>query len=381
MSLDCAEVRWLIEHPEALARADELPLTKKSMLADSSAMRAEFGDMGRAVLEAAQARRSTEGKLPSTWVLSSEAAQQATPFAVAQLRAQRLAKSAPGTPVHDVTCSIGTEVAAMTAAGIDVIGSDLDISRLLMARHNAPAPYLQADALTPVTHGRIIVADPARRAGGRRITRPEDLLPSLPDLVAAWPGHEMAIKCAPGLDFSEWEGEVALTSVDGGVKEACLCTPGLATSGVQRSAWVIRDQVVNKYDDAMSDHCPAGPVGAYIVDPDGAVVRAGLVRQYAAAHGLWQLDERIAHLTGDAIPAGESGFEVLAQVPVKKVRQELQARNCGAVEILVRGVDLNPDTLRKQWKLRGDIQLAVIISRIGKSAVAFICGPRQFNTG
>ena len=26
-------------------------------------------------------------------------------------------------------------------------------------------------------------------------------------------------------------------------------------------------------------------------------VRAGLVRHYAAAHGLWQLDERIAHLT------------------------------------------------------------------------------------
>lgn len=379
MSLSIDEVRWLIAHPHALDEASELPLTKKSMLADSAALRQEYGDIGRAVLEVAEARRSTAGKLPGEWVISSEAAQQATPYSVATMRALRLVRD--GRPVHDVTCSIGTEVSALIDVGVPAMGSDLDFARLLMAQHNAPAPYAQADALTPVTSGHIIVADPARRAGGRRIARPEDLLPALPDLVEAWAGHDMAIKCAPGLDFSEWTGEVAVTSVDGGVKEACLYTPGLAEPGVSRSAWVIRGQSVDKYNDAMPDHCEVKPVGAYIIDPDGAVVRAGLVRHYAAAHGLWQLDERIAHLTGDAIPVGESGFEVLAQVPVKKVRQELQARNCGAVEILVRGVDLNPDMLRKQWKLRGDVQLAVIISRIGKTAVAFICRERQFNAG
>ncbi|HJG57836.1 MAG TPA: SAM-dependent methyltransferase, partial [Corynebacterium xerosis] len=106
----------------------------------------------------------------------------------------------------------------------------------------------------------------------------------------------------------------------------------------------------------------------------------------------WQLDERIAHLTGDAIPAGASGFEVLEQVPLKKVRQALAARECTAVEILVRGVDANPDALRRQWKLGGGkkagkagkgggASLGVVVTRIGAGATAFVCRQRQWGPG
>ena len=138
----------------------------------------------------------------------------------------------------------------------------------------------------------------------------------------------------------------------------------------------------------MPDDCGAGDAGRFIIDPDGAVVRAGLVRHYAAAHGLRQLDERIAHLTGDAIPPGASGFEVLEQVPLKKVRTRLAARKCASAEILVRGVDANPDALRKQWKLGAakkgggkGAALGVVVTRIGSSASAFICGQRQWGPG
>ena len=134
---------------------------------------------------------------------------------------------------------------------------------------------------------------------------------------------------------------------------------------------------VQTYDDTMPDDIDVRAAGRYIIDPDGAIVRAGLVRHFAAAHGLWQLDERIAHLSGDALPQGIAGFEVIEQVSLKQVRKALAALDCGSVEILVRGVAVNPDALRKQWKLKGSRALAVVVTRIGRSATAFICQPRQ----
>ena len=409
MSLSPGEVRALLADPDLAAAASGLELSDASLFSDLAHLKASAGEMARAVVELERARRSTAGKLPGWWLLDSDSAQQATHSAIARSRADRLARAvadgvAPG--VHDVTCSIGAEIAPLAEAGVTVLGTDLDHARALMARHNAPDAHIAvADALAPVSEGLIIVADPARRAGGRRIPRPEDLLPPLPDLIDAWRGpsarvrHEMAIKCAPGIDYSEWEGEAAVTSVDGGVKEVCLYTPGLAgrpVAGaggvVKRSAQLLRtrgpEQASELYDDSMPDDCGAGDAGRFIIDPDGAVVRAGLVRHYAAAHGLRQLDERIAHLTGDAIPAGASGFEVLEQVPLKKVRTTLAARKCASAEILVRGVDANPDALRKQWKLGAakkgggkGAALGVVVTRIGSSATAFICGQRQWGPG
>lgn len=416
MSLSSTEVRALLADPGLAGAAADLELSDASLLADLTHLRESLGEsaeLARAVVELERARRSTAGKLPGWWLLDSDSAQQATHAAVARARAERLTTAvgegvAPG--VHDVTCSIGAEIAALTehradsaAGAFPVLGSDLDMARVLMARHNAPdAHVVVADALAPVSEGMIIVADPARRAGGRRIPRPEDLLPPLPDLIDAWRGpgvrvaHEMAVKCAPGIDYSEWEGEAAVTSVDGGVKEVCLYTPGLAAAPlgnagdvVTRSAHLLRTRgdgtVGERYDDTMPDDCGVGDAGRWIIDPDGAVVRAGLVRHYAAAHGLRQLDERIAHLTGDAIPPGASGFEVLEQVPLKKVKRALAARGCASAEILVRGVDVNPDVLRRQWKLGGakkggakGAQLGVVITRIGATGTAFVCGQRRW---
>lgn len=88
------------------------------------------------------------------------------------------------------------------------------------------------------------------------------------------------------------------------------------------------------------------------------------------------LDERIAYLTGDRIPVGRTGFEVLEQVPLKRLKAALAAHGAGGVEILVRGVDVDPDQLRKKLKLKGKKQMAVVCTRIGRTGVAVICGPR-----
>lgn len=376
MTFSVAEARFLAANADAISAVEpEIALTKSSVFADRAVLDQHFGDYARAVSALIAARRAAAGKFPALWLTDADAAQQATPARVAGVRAARIAE-AGAQMVHDVTCSVGSEAPAFRQRGIAWMGSDLDMPRLIMARHNLgqEAWLAQADALRPVTSDGVVVADPARRAGGRRITDPAQLLPPLPDLLDAHAGREMAVKCAPGIDYSGWDGLVSVVSVDGGVKEACLYTPGLA-GGVRREAVVLREveeRVTDLDDDTVETTAPQ----RYIIDPDGAVVRAGLVRGWAARHELSMLDEHIAYLTGEQIPAGYSGFPFLEAVPLRALKKVLASHGAGSVEILVRGVDVDPDQLRKKLKLRGKAQMAVVIARIGDQAVAHVCEPR-----
>jgi hypothetical protein len=318
---------------------------------------------------------------PSHWLFTDDALQQATAQAVAAHRARRLA----GATVHDVTCSVGTELASLRATAGFVVGSDIDEVRLAMARHNVgDLPLCRADALRPITRDAVVLADPARRGSGRRRFDPSDYIPPLDSLLDVYRDRDFVVKCAPGIDFAEinrlgFAGEIEVTSLDGSVREACLWSSGLAEAGVHRRATMLNGP--EQITDAEPDDCSVAPAGRWIVDPDGAVVRAGLVRHYAARYGLWQLDPDIAYLSGDRLPEGVRGFEVLEELGFseKRLRHALAAHDAGAVEILVRGVDIDPDALRKRLKLRGSVAVSVVVTRIGSGtasrATAFICRP------
>ncbi|MBS9533990.1 class I SAM-dependent methyltransferase [Mycobacterium sp. M1] len=373
-----------------LAEVATFALTDATRVADVTALRTRFGDRVPALVETTLLRRRAAAKLGESaaehWLFTDDALQQASAAPVARHRAQRIATAAPGAAVHDVTCSIGTECVALSEVMAPVLGSDIDPIRLAMARHNLGerAGLVRADALHPVSRDTVVVADPGRRSGGRRRFDPADYQPALDRLLDVYLDRDLVVKCAPGIDFDQigrlgFHGEIELTSWRGSVREACLWSPRLTEPGVRRRAVILdRDEQLT---DADPDDCDVAPVGRWIVDPDGAVVRAGLVRHYAARYGLWQLDPDIAYLSGDTLPVGVRGFEVLEQLPYseKRLRQALVAADCGACEILVRGVNADPDVLRRRLRLRGSASLSVVLTRIGTAAaaraIAFVCRP------
>ncbi|MQA08051.1 MAG: class I SAM-dependent methyltransferase [Pseudonocardiaceae bacterium] len=366
---------------DALRGCARLPLSADSRLSDVAAARRIAGERyAAAVLETVLLRRKATAKLSELsdvddWLFTDQALQQATAWPVAVHRAARFT----GRDVHDVTCSIGVDLAALAREANVCLGSDVDTVRLAMARHNVgPGPtLLRADALRPVSRGTAVFADPARRdAGGRRRWRTDDFLPPLDDLAGTYAGRELAVKCAPGVDRAAvpWAREMEVVSLDGQVREACLWAGELASAGSRASvlrttgtAWTITD--------AEPDDCPVREPGEWIVDPDGAVVRAGLVRHYAARHGLGQLDERIAYLTGDAPPPGVRAFRVLeyGKYTEKALRAALRRHGVGRLEILVRGLDVDPNTLRPRLKLSGDAEATVVLTRIGRTPTVFLC--------
>lgn len=413
MSFSSAEISFLSVHLADIADwASSRSWTSRATIANQQAARSEFGDYGRAVVELITAQRTADHKFRGgafrRYLMDNESAQQATPWQVAAHRAAEIARRwGSGVVVYDATCSIGTEGLELappaepegrtapttsTAPGAaenmlgGYVGADLDGARLLMARHNLRtsgrrAWLVRADATMPIAQkADVVIADPARRAGGRRLSRVEDLHPPLPALLEAHRHGPLAVKCAPGIDYSEWNGTVAVFSVGGAVKETCLYTPEWyrQEGGWRREAIVLdKDGRATRYTDATPDtEDLCGPPGRFIIDPDGAIVRAGVVQDFARRHGLWMLDPRIAYVTGDAIPPGCSGMEIIEQVPLKRLREAMTRHDAGSAEIMARGVQIDPDQLRKKLKLRGSQPRAVVITRLGRSAVAFVCHAR-----
>jgi hypothetical protein len=314
--------------------------------------------------------------------------------AVAHHRARRL--TAAGVRVHDVTCSVGTELLGLAAALPLAVGSDLDPVRLAMARANLaaaglPERLLRADARTATTRGLLRYADPARRtAAGRRL--PAALtVPTVAELDAASP-EPAVLRVPPGLDYEALArpGEVEIVSLDGGTREAVLWPPGLA--GVARRATVLTTSrasadgagggdpvTLEQVTSEDPDDVPVTGVQEYLVDPDGAVVRAHLVRHWAARHGLAQLDARLAYLTGPVPPPGVRAFRVLDEAPWRErtVADWCRRDGIGTLEIKQRGTQVVPDELRRRLRpaLTGPTTASatLVLARVGQQARAYWC--------
>ena len=380
---NAADVDYLLSAAgaDALSGGDHLTLSPQTMLGDLTRLRRAAGEHAAAVAETIRLRRSAVSKLGAAagkWLLTDEALQQASPQLVAEHRAERL----QGLGVHDVTCSIGSDLASLAVQCPITLGSDIDPVRARMAAYNlrdSAAWCVVGDALRPVSRHLLPYADPARRTvGGRRITS-ADTVPSVADLDRAWAHRPPVLRVPPGIDYDGLSrpGEVEIVSLDGSAREAVLWPSELATVGRRASVLSSSGGGYQLTDDEPDD-VPVADPGRWIVDPDPAVVRSHLVRHFAARHGLWQLDPHLAYLTGDVRPPVGRAFEIIdsARFREKTVASWLLAAGAGTVEIKVRGLDVDPDALRQRLRpaLKGPkaITRTVILARVGSGQAAYL---------
>jgi SAM-dependent methyltransferase len=379
---------------EAYADADGDPMAAASALARAAGD--EAGERRAAALTQVSLRVRAVAKLGEDalrmW-FTPDGLEQATRARVAAHRAARLAAAAPASVV-DLGCGIGGDLVPCARAGLLVAGVDTDPLRVAVARANLaalelPGAVQEADATTLDLGGfGAVVHDPARRGGTGRRFRPEDWTPpwSFADALLRRDSPPAVVTVAPGVphDLVPDGVEAEWVSEGGEVKEAALWSPTLATC--LRRATVIGTGGLATLTDEDDPHHgapetdrPVRGLGGYLYEPDGAVIRAGLVTAVAAGVDGGLLDPRIAYVTSDGAyrTPFARGYRVLERFPYreKALRQALRERGVGTLTIKKRGLDVDPDALRLRLHLRGDAQATVVLTRIGGAATAVLVSP------
>lgn len=362
-------------------------------------------ELATAVVQQTQLRfkaRAKFGPFADSMVFTQAGLEQATRLNIAGLHAQRFTRAGIK-KVADLGCGIGADSLALASAEIEVTAVELDeITAAATTLNLMPWPnarVVNTDAMSFDLEGFDGVwLDPARRttdtSGTSRIFDPEAFSPPLSFVEKlADSGMAVGVKMGPGIPHEAIPGncEVQWVSVNGDVIEAALWFGQLARPNIRRAALVTNDQGAHEItspvdfdpDAALRGEVPVGPVPAYVYEPDGAVIRAGLIDELLKLTGGHLLDPHIAYF-GTESPVQTpfaKAYKVVNVRPyhIKNLRSWVKSENIGVLDIKKRGMDVTPEELRKVL-LAGTGKGAknkatLILTRLGEQRVAIEVEP------
>ncbi|MCM2426700.1 THUMP-like domain-containing protein [Streptomyces sp. RKAG337] len=347
-------------------------------LAEATRLRREHpAELVSAALGQARLRQRGEAKFGADayrMYFTPDGVEQATRTEVAEYRAECF-KALGVRRLADLCCGIGGDAIALARAGVAVLAVDRDPLTCAVARANAESLGLAdlievrcADVTEIATSGYdAVFVDPARRGGRGRIFDPEAYSPSLSWAVgAARQVPVAALKVAPGIPHEAVPDDAGAEwiSYRGDVKEAVLWfgkNPGSVSATLLPSAGTL-------WTGAPLPDPPAGPVGRYLYEPDGAVIRAHLVAEVAEQVGGRLIDETIAYITADELRPTPfaTAYEITDVLPfgLKKLKALLRQRGIGVAVIKKRGSAIEPEELRRKLKLEGPHSVTVFLTRV-----------------
>lgn len=394
--------------PEGWALLAELPPYDESAALSVSQSLRDQGhapELVSAALTQQRLRSRAEAKFgpfASQMLFTPDGLEQATRLTVSAHHAARYAR-AGARRVADLGCGIGGDALALAGLGLPVLAVERDEATAALATVNFMAfpevEVLCADALEVNLAERgidSVFADPARRADGRRIADPEQWSPALSRILALRDDVEaLGIKVAPGIDHAALpaDAHVQWVSMGGDVVEAGIWCGPLAVEGPGRSALVLPagdgPDVPGAHPIARTlrdpdCHDPSTPpvqlapltgvedLGTYIHEPDGAVIRAGLVAHLAERLEATPVGERIAYLSGDQLPESAlapfvRSWRVSEVLPLslKSLKARVREHSIGRLDIHKRGVPVAPEIVRSAVRPSGEAHETWIMTRIG----------------
>lgn len=360
-----------------------------------------------AVLTQSRLRTKAEGKFGEfarQMIFTQAGLEQSTRLPVAARHAERYLKAGIK-HVADLGCGLGADSMALASLDIRVTAVEQDETTAACATMNLiPFPnasVVHADATTLSLEGIDGVwLDPARRttstSGTRRIWDPEDFSPPLSFVESlAKSGRSVGVKMGPGIPHDSVPAgcEAQWVSVGGDVTEVALWFNAVRRPGVRRAALLLGAQgaaeITSEEDFDGGPVAPVGPVEGYLYEPDGAVIRAGLVADVALQLDGHLVDEHIAYICAASLrdtPFARA-YRILEVMPynVKALKSWVKDNAIGVLDIKKRGTSVTPEELRKQLLPGGKSSgknvakksATLVLTRIGEDRVAISVEPVQ----
>lgn len=327
------------------------------------------------------------GEFADRMLFTEPGLEQASRLRVAAVHARRFVESGVN-HIADLGCGIGGDALALAAVDLTVTAAEIDEVTAAIAAYNL-APFDRVRVLHRAAEDvdldgiDAVWLDPARRSvkGGTttRISDPAAYSPPLAFALELAQQRPVGVKLGPGTDrrVIPDDAEAQWVSVDGDVTELTLWTGALARPGVGRAALVLnKDGAAELTAPADSPDTATGPLGTYLYEPDGSVIRARLIGDLARMLEGRMLSTGVAYITGDtAFPTPFARrFRVLERLPADErgLRTALRARGVGMLEIKKRGVDVDPAALRTRLKLSGGAAATVVLTREGGRHIALL---------
>jgi hypothetical protein len=350
------------------------------------------------------AARTKFGPFADAMLFTPEGLEQATRLSVAAWHARRFA-AGDIARVADLGCGIGADSMALATFDREVLAVERDELTAAVAtinlRHWPDATVRCADATAAdldAVDGAFL--DPSRRTtGGRRVRDPQQASPPLSfvrELAERLPA--VGLKTAPGIahHLIPDGAEAQWVSVGGEVVEAGLWFGTLARDGIRRAALMLPDDppvdsppahASPSGDEATSAPIEVtdtgmpvpqvGELGGILYEPDGAVIRAGLVGQVADLVGGRLLDRTIAYVTADRLLRTPLATAYIVEdsfgFQLKRLRTWARDRGIGRLTIKKRGTAVEPEHLRQQLRLSGSGEATIVLTRIaGRQSVIVV---------
>ncbi len=366
-----------------LARLSSEDLSAAAALRLLTNLRKDYSaEQSRAALEMAQLRVKAVDKFgvdAGSLFFTRDALEQASDPLVRRYRATQIGSDLQ---VVDACCGIGADSLTFAAAGAGVIGIDRDAVRIAIANYNTRVLGLNAqfsvgDVTTALPPADLIFFDPARRDDkGNRIHNVEQYQPPLAT-IQRWEADRVVVKLSPGVDLAQlanYGGRVEFISVDGDLKEAVLWH-GTGEQGT--TATLLTGENTFHWQAESDGETALAEPRAWLVEPDPALLRAGVVQSVAAHVGGWLLDETIAYITTDTKPDSPwlRSWQILDWMPfnLKHLRAYLREHNVGRVTVKKRGTAVTPETLLPQLKLKGGDSRVLVLTRCKGQQIVMIC--------
>ncbi len=380
----------------------------------------------RKILSAEQARQIVQqvelrrrgiakfGDLANRMFFGDIALQQATDLTTARYKASRVSE---GVAVADYCCGIGGDLLAFAERG-PATGWDWSAELAHLANANLLAAGLSNRSRvcvgdvakqTPATN-EVWHLDPDRRVDGRRSTQLQWHSPG-PELIDRWlkTNPDGIVKLAPATAVPRAWSEIAeceWVTQNRQCRQQITWFGALASARGKHTATVLKADPVPplletpnrreslhrktllgrtvrssgafaSFSGKPSLSAPiATKVARFVYDTDPSLRAARLTGALATELSLHALKNGATYLTSeDALEHPLlTRFEVLEQLPLRvtTLGKHLRCLDIGKLEIKKRGVETDPEQLRKKLKLTGNGSATLLLTRLGNSEIALL---------